>query len=67
MSLDAIPKHQRRGVGALTSLKDEAKTLRDASGRLEEENKQLHDRFGNVQAGVYIHVHVCMLHVHLNE
>ena len=50
MSLDAIPKHQRRGVGALTSLKDEAKALRDASGRLEEQNKQLIDRFGNVQA-----------------
>lgn len=50
MSLDAIPKHQRRGVGALTSLKDEAKALRDASGRLEEQNKQLKDRFGNVQS-----------------
>ena len=25
MSLDAIPKHQRRGVGELTSIKDEAK------------------------------------------
>jgi hypothetical protein len=27
MSLDAIPKHQRRGVGELTSIKDEAKVL----------------------------------------
>ena len=27
MSLDAIPKQQRRGVGELTSIKDEAKVL----------------------------------------
>lgn len=50
MSLDAIPKHQRRGVGALTSLKDEAKAMRDATGRLEEENKTLQERYGSVQS-----------------
>eukprot|EP01038_Epipyxis_sp_PR26KG_P009452 gene9452-12736_t len=40
MSLDALPKNPRRGV-ELSSFKEEAKNMRDATGRLEETNARL--------------------------
>eukprot|EP01034_Spumella_vulgaris_P021674 gene21674-27715_t len=41
MSLDALPKVSKRGVGALTSFKDEAKAMREESSRLEDTNNRL--------------------------
>lgn len=41
MSLDAMPKNAKRGVGQLTSFRDESKMMKEEAARLEDTNSRL--------------------------
>jgi len=48
MSLDAIPRTKAKGMGKLTSLKDEARAQKEAMETLEELNKKLQEDNNNL-------------------